>query len=498
MKVQEDKKKKTKDLKISLVVFAIITIVTVSLLFYLNKLMPEYVMIQGKKYLEIGHYEKAIQLFDIASDSMQYSCEPIYYKAIAYSKMPQSYENQKNLYEYSKSLDCDNVSEEVTKILNNMRSYYFKTSNETFIDNVLFKDKLVRWNNNDFITYYININDTIPKEYIETIRRAFFNWQIAANGELKFKEISIQKKAQITINFVDKINYENHIGHTTPIFNKNKLSQMKIDIQKQNDKKENHSNNVMLSIAQHEIGHALGLWGHSANKEDVMFYNGDSASEEAKVISPRDANTLVTIYKMIPDIIDKPLTEDQKAYLYFHKIFTTYPNKNFEQDINIALSKLKKDTSKLSQWIKLVEDFQKARQYERANLILLKILPNITIRDQRYIILYNIANNFYKLKRYEDAEKYIRLALSINKEKKAQLLESILNLKLGNIESAYTTLSVLAYDYPNDIEIALNLAKIYNMNGDKTKEKRVLKTLVKNNPTALNDARFLKYQVNKE
>ena len=144
MKGQEDTKKKTKDLQISLIVFALITIFTIIFMFYLKKLMPEYMMKQGKRYLEIGHHEKALQLFDMASESLPYSCEPIYYKAITYSKMPPNYENQKMLYDYSKSSDCENISEEVTKILNMMRKYYFKTSGESYIDNVLeLKEKIL-------------------------------------------------------------------------------------------------------------------------------------------------------------------------------------------------------------------------------------------------------------------------------------------------------------------------------------------------------------------
>ena len=70
---------------------------------------------------------------------------------------------------------------------------------DIIIDNVLFKDKLIRWNNNDFITYYIENKDALPKTYIENIRRAFFNWQIATNSEIKFKEIDTRKKAKIQI-----------------------------------------------------------------------------------------------------------------------------------------------------------------------------------------------------------------------------------------------------------------------------------------------------------
>ena len=432
MKGQDDKNKKTKDLKISLVVFALITIFSLLLMFYLKKLMPEFIMKQGKKYLEIGHYQKALQFFDMARESLPYSCEPIYYKAIAYSKMPQSYENQKILFEYSKLSDCDNVSEEVTKILNMMRNYYFKTSNETYVDNVLYKDKLIRWNNNEFITYYFDVDDSVPKEYIESIRRAFFNWQIATNSDIKFREIDVPNNAKIYINFVDKLNNIDFVGHTIPSFNKNKLIQMKISFQKKDDKKKKFSNDTILSVAQHEIGHALGLWGHSLNKDDVMYIEGNTLNGKLKVISPRDVNTISAIYKMVPDIIDKPLTEAQKPYLYFHKFLTTYPNKNFENEINYAFSKLDNNKALIGKWIELTKDFQQSQQYERANFVLIKLLPHTQEdKELKYNVLYKISENFYKLKDFENAKRYLNSALAIKKEISAQILECILNIKVG-------------------------------------------------------------------
>lgn len=497
MKGQEDTKKKTKDLQISLIVFALITIFTIIFMFYLKKLMPEYMMKQGKRYLEIGHHEKALQLFDMASESLPYSCEPIYYKAITYSKMPPNYENQKMLYDYSKSSDCENISEEVTKILNMMRKYYFKTSGESYIDNVLYKDKLVRWNNNEIIPFFINYNDDIPKYYIDSIRRAFFNWQIATNGEIKFRETEVEQNAKIYINFVDKLNKGEKIGYTTPVFNKNKLSQMRIDFEKKDAKKKKHKNEVVLSVAQHEIGHALGIWGHSANPEDVMYYAGNKSNEEIKVISPRDVSTIITIYKMIPDVIDKPLTPVEKQYLFFHNILTTHPSKNFENETNIAIENLSKNKEKLDKWIELTKDFINAKQYERANVILIKLLPYLQDdKEKKYEILYTIANNYYKLKEYENAKKYLNSAFLIKKDLKAQFLECVLYLKLGKNELAEKQLTVLFNENPTNIDISLKLAEACHINKNKKKEKEVLKALLKNNPNAIKDERVLKYKIN--
>jgi predicted Zn-dependent protease len=49
-----------------------------------------------------------------------------------------------------------------------------------------------------------------------------------------------------------------------------------------------------LAAIRHELGHALGIWGHSPVEEDVMFY---SQTKKTPPISTRDINTLIKIYQ---------------------------------------------------------------------------------------------------------------------------------------------------------------------------------------------------------
>ena len=50
---------------------------------------------------------------------------------------------------------------------------------------------------------------------------------------------------------------------------------------------------VMLSVARHELGHAIGLWGHSPNPDDIMYF---SQVRKAPLISSRDLQTLHRVY----------------------------------------------------------------------------------------------------------------------------------------------------------------------------------------------------------
>ena len=50
----------------------------------------------------------------------------------------------------------------------------------------------------------------------------------------------------------------------------------------------------LLGTIRHELGHALGIWGHSPKAKDAMYF---SQVSDPPPISPRDINTLKKIYQ---------------------------------------------------------------------------------------------------------------------------------------------------------------------------------------------------------
>lgn len=56
----------------------------------------------------------------------------------------------------------------------------------------------------------------------------------------------------------------------------------------------NQAETYVLASARHELGHALGIWGHSSLQTDALYF---SQVRNPPLISPRDVNTLKRIYE---------------------------------------------------------------------------------------------------------------------------------------------------------------------------------------------------------
>ncbi|MCD7739830.1 MAG: matrixin family metalloprotease [Candidatus Gastranaerophilales bacterium] len=502
-KNNEKKNEKNKSTwTITLIILAIALLLILGVYFYLQKLMPEHMFNQGKKYMEIGQYDKALKMFDIVVQKKPYDSEPVYYQALALSKLPPTYENQKKLYEISQLDDVEEASTLAENVLTEMRKQVDREAGSNYIDNVLYDDILIRWNNSKPVTYSIIGDSSVPQEYYDTIKEAINRWQTATNGQIVFKETQGNKNANIAINLIDDISrYDtNNTGKTIPEMDDNVLKKMNVYIRKTDNKGNYYGTDKLLTLAQHEIGHALGIGGHSANDDDIMYYDYDKISDDIgeRNITDRDLNTINLLYRMVPDVIDEPISESEYNNMLYHAFVTTYPGENFELEIQKLISQLQNDRQNIVFWVDLAINYAYKKQYARSNYILHNILPLVKSDLQnQHVILYNLAANFYKMKDYRLSSTYLKLAENIQSDMDTQILDAFIDYREERIELAEDKLKILSEKYPENIDVALKLVEIYYKKKDSKKEMEIIDNLIKKNPKAIRDRRVLKYRAQK-
>ena len=141
------------------------------------------------------------------------------------------------------------------------------------------------------------------QQWTETVLQAIADW----NVYLPLREVKDPQQADILIQRLEpplgrkidpatgqiqiprartaQTRYQFYSTETDPTF---LFARMTIQI------KPGLSPTATLAAIRHELGHALGIWGHSPIEEDVLFY---SQTKKSPPISTRDVNTLIKIYQ---------------------------------------------------------------------------------------------------------------------------------------------------------------------------------------------------------
>ena len=159
------------------------------------------------------------------------------------------------------------------------------------------------------------------------------------------------------------------------------------------------------------------------------------------------------------------------------------------------LASLRDDTRNIPAWVDLAINYGIKKQYKRSNTILKSILPLTRNYSQfQFVILYNMAANYYKMKDYRTTEKLLQMTKMYGEDLDVHILEAFNDLKLDRIELGRGKLEVLNNKYPEHIEIALKLAQVYYFENEKLKAKEVIEKLLKVNPDAIRDRRVQKYR----
>jgi tetratricopeptide (TPR) repeat protein len=138
-------------------------------------------------------------------------------------------------------------------------------------------------------------------EFNTAARQAFAEWQSASGDAVKFDYVPKASDADIEISWVDdpaKVRRPSEGGEARVQFdpvNGIRHSQIVLLTKMPEATDDIVPLSTIKFAAMHEIGHSLGILGHSPNSKDVMFCSVPAAIEEWHVTA-RDGATLAHIY----------------------------------------------------------------------------------------------------------------------------------------------------------------------------------------------------------
>lgn len=412
--------------KFLLTVFFIVLIVA---LFYKSPFSALYNYNKARSLYENQQYEKSIPYFERSLFADPKGILARFYYVLALSNANPTYSVQKKLYDVANS----KINDEATKYAKvqsvGLRYKLLEGIDNNFISNAAMGSDILRWDIKSFpLKIYIEQGANIPAYYYSEIDYALNKWSSRTNF-VKFTKVDDEVNANIVIKFkntpsdICKENVCKYVAaYTEPqISNDKLLTKMILTFYKTNPFGNAFTQSEISNTAMHEIGHTLGIMGHSDNPSDVMFAAKDSTinanflSSYARELSMRDLRTLVLLYRIKPTISN--IKNVHSEQFYYAPLILGNDDIRLQKKLAEYKDYIVKYPNIASGYINLASvcadlgDFQSAI----SNLDIAEKLVNNN--DELFIINYNKAVVYFNQQEYEQALNYANKAKAIDSTK---------------------------------------------------------------------------------
>ena len=430
--------------------FCIILICAVSLFFgAFYKFAPMYYFKQGHSYLKNHEYSNAYENFKKAYKLNKFNKDYKYYYVKSMYVMPATLNIQKEMFEIASSEQEDSAQLAAEEKIIQWKTHISNKFGDNYIEQATQDNGILRWDSKKFpLKVYISNNDNIkiPNYYTAEIDKAFTQWQISTNF-ITFTKVADENYSDITVKISplpDNVCSENSckyvVGYTTPKTKKNFLEKMVITLYATDPLGNYFSDKELYNTILHEIGHALGVMGHSYSTGDLMYM---STSEDNNYYSPyrstfqylssKDLNTINLLYKLYPTTTNTPLNELDKNELIYAPIVLGTNEQISSRKLKEAQIYIKKAPNLSSGYIDLGIAYSELNKPKEAIKAMKKAYKLAQNDNEKYIVAFNLAIIYMNNKKYDEALVCAQEAQKIsNNEDIEVLIYNIYSNKLIN------------------------------------------------------------------
>ena len=172
-------------------------------------------------------------------------------------------------------------------------------SENSYINDVLQKGKILHWDK-EKMPLKVYLSPPKYKEYNKFVWDAFDDWSKSSRGVVFFDRVENEEEANIIVKWADQ--FEDDLdddlyGCSVPMIDGNNLLNYTIYLLNKDYNGEIILPNALYTNALHQIGHCLGINGHSKDPGDLMSIYGNHGE-----LTRRDISTLILLYQQEPNI----------------------------------------------------------------------------------------------------------------------------------------------------------------------------------------------------
>lgn len=430
--------------KILIIIFCV---VCGAYIWYRTPVSSDYYLNKGLSAYNAKNYPMAVEYLEHSLASKLNNARAEMYLVKSLSNMTPTYSVQKKLYKISES-SVNLPSKELAKFaVAKIRNDLLKDFSDNYIYNAMQGKEIMRWDIKSFpLSVYFKNLESVPDYYKDSINKAMNQWE-KRTGFIKFKAVQEEKDAQIYVEFRDidvsscpslkECKYT--VAYTEPVVGSdNILKRYNFIFHRTNPLGEKYSSIEIYNTTLHELGHALGIMGHSDNPNDVMYANNEKATDiyakyrsDSQYISMRDLRTIALLYSLAPTISNVKNLSSEKFM---------YPPLVLGGDDEILLKKVKELEAYIQKYPNFAAGYINIASvyaqlgYKEKGLSYLKKAESLALSDdEKYMTYYNRSVIYFNSQEYNLSKEAALKAQSVKNTPEIQsMIDEIDNMSKQN------------------------------------------------------------------